>query len=316
MEPQTKLQASVFSREERVRLSFLLRDLLPPPQLTWSGGEERGEEMWALYELLQRALGRMQIGSGDGIAAILSDFIMKANEDELFTMIELLPAARAAGIKKRQSPFEQFTRSEHESILRSVNQFLSRIGSLARFDAQGRFNRDGFVDQTPAGLKKLPGKEALQSDLNRLQDDVLAIIYFDLDHFKQVNDTSGHSAGDKCLERVAEIVGLIVAHKGRLYRYGGDEFVILLRNFSVEEAAATAERIRASIQKASVGGSIPVTTSMGVVATNIEQIDRNEMIRAADTAMYESKRAGRNLVTVWTPGTGYTPPKTDTPVGR
>jgi Diguanylate cyclase, GGDEF domain len=205
MNPEVKPESSVFSREERVRLNFLLRDLLPPPQLTWTGGEERGEEMWALHELLQRVLGRMQIGSGDGVAAILSDFIMKAREDELFTMIELIPVARAQGIQKRQSPFEQFTRSDHQHISRGVNQFLSRIGSPARFDEQGRFTRGGFVDQAPAGLKKLPGREVLQSDLHSLQHEALAIIYFDLDHFKQVNDTSGHSAGDKCLENVAEI---------------------------------------------------------------------------------------------------------------
>ena len=299
---------SPFTREERVRLYFLLTDLLPPPKPDSFGAETGGEELWSLQELLQRALGRMHIGLGDGIAAILHHFVMNASEDELLTMLELIPAARVAGIQKRASPFERFTTSDRTQMLEAINDFLDRIGSPARFSQRGQFTREGFADKTPASLKALPDRETLQLDVQTLEQDLLAIIYFDLDNFKKVNDTNGHLAGDRCLETVVSVAGGVVAHKGKLYRYGGDEFAILLRNFSAAEASVTAERLRTFIQKAKPGGNIAVTASVGVAATDIEGIDRSRLILAADAAMYVSKRAGRNQMTIWTSGTGYQPP--------
>lgn len=80
-----------------------------------------------------------------------------------------------------------------------------------------------------------------------------AVIFIDLDHFKTLNDTCGHPAGDKCLERIAEIIGAIALHRGRLYRYGGDEFAVVLPNTDDAEARATAERIRRTIDAENPG---------------------------------------------------------------
>ena len=77
----------------------------------------------------------------------------------------------------------------------------------------------------------------------------MAILYLDLDGFKEVNDTLGHAAGNECLIQVARTMASAVLNKGKLYRPGGDEFVVLLPNFSSEEAASTAERIRATIDR-------------------------------------------------------------------
>ncbi len=308
---QPTSQRAFFSREDRVRLIFLLRDLLPPPEPHSMGGEVGGEEMWELHELLQRALGRLEIGGGDRILTMLGDFINRAPEDELLTMLELMPLALERGVTKRKqrSPYGQVNHSDKRHMLDAVNGFLETIGAPARFDREGRFTRDGFADQIPAELKALPGREELQSAVARLAGETIAVIYFDLDNFKSVNDTGGHSAGDACLATVAEVVGNTIAQKGKLYRYGGDEFVVVLRNFSTSEASATAERIRTAIQQASPGGEIKVTTSIGVAATDMESIDRNRLIQAADVAMYQSKRSSKNCVTVWIPSTGYAPPK-------
>ena len=94
----------------------------------------------------------------------------------------------------------------------------------------------------------------------------IGVIFIDQDNFKTVNDTKGHDAGDKCLEEVARIIGSVVLHKGRLYRYAsGDEFMVVLPNVNESEAAATAERIRKAIELQNVGGSVPVTASIGVI---------------------------------------------------
>jgi diguanylate cyclase (GGDEF)-like protein len=118
-------------------------------------------------------------------------------------------------------------------------------------------------------LSSLPKKEDLLSSLKISSpwDSGLAVIVADLDGFKQVNDTMGHSEGDACLERVVKAIGEAVGRKGTLYRWGGDEFAITLPDFSKDEAFATAERIRGAVEMAKAGGDLPVTVSVGVCAS-------------------------------------------------
>ena len=90
-----------------------------------------------------------------------------------------------------------------------------------------------------------------------------------------------------------------ISSKGSLYRWGGDEFAVCLPHFSTEEAAATAERIRRSIENSSAGGTIAVTASIGLCATDqITATSPAAFIKAADDAMYSSKKSGKNRVTV------------------
>lgn len=78
---------------------------------------------------------------------------------------------------------------------------------------------------------------------------MLSVLFIDLDGFKQVNDSQGHQAGDICLDSVVKVASEPILGKGKMYRYGGDEFVVSLPNFVSTEAEATAERIRAAIDK-------------------------------------------------------------------
>jgi diguanylate cyclase (GGDEF)-like protein len=154
-------------------------------------------------------------------------------------------------------------------------------------------------------LASLLKKEALVADLKKLlkQRSETALLVIDLDKFKEVNDTKGHSEGDVCLERVVHAIGGALGHKGNLYRWGGDEFVITLPDFSKDEAIATAERIWRAIGEAKAGGDdIPVTASIGVCGSEQLTDPRAEtLLDAADKAMYSSKREGKNRVTIWSP---------------
>ena len=124
------------------------------------------------------------------------------------------------------------------------------------------------------------------------------MIVVDLDSFKLVNDTHGHSARDECLHKVVSVIGTVVGTRGRLYRWGGDEFVVCLHDFSTEEAKVTAERIRLAVESAKPGGEIPVTTSIGVCGTDcIDSSAAQDILDFADKAMDESKRSGKNRVT-------------------
>jgi diguanylate cyclase (GGDEF)-like protein len=161
------------------------------------------------------------------------------------------------------------------------------------------------VDRTPRTLLQLLGRDALLARLPGLVADqlIVSVVFLDLDGFKAVNDTLGHTAGDVCLERIVNIVSKIVHGRGNLYRYGGDEFVIALPNFALpnfdcREAEAVAERIRREVETAKAGETVGVTASIGV-ATSDSVPESAQLVAAADEAAYASKFAGKNRVSVW-----------------
>ena len=163
-------------------------------------------------------------------------------------------------------------------------------------------SKSSFEPQQVPSLGNLLKKETLISDIRNMleQPNVSALLVIDLDHFKQVNDTKGHLEGDACLDLVVVTIGTVVGRRGKLYRWGGDEFAVLLPDFSTEEAQATAERIRSAVELAKPGGDVGVTTSIGVCGSDrAETKSVEEFLNFADKAMYKSKEEGRNRVTSW-----------------
>jgi diguanylate cyclase (GGDEF)-like protein len=120
----------------------------------------------------------------------------------------------------------------------------------------------------------------------------------DLDHFKEINDTYGHLAGDKVLIEVARRFEMAVRDFDNLGRYGGEEFIIVLKNTSLHTAMVVAERIRDHISAGPVnlqGVVIDVSVSIGVTVAQPGE-DTSEIIKRADKALYDAKDAGRNCV--------------------
>jgi diguanylate cyclase (GGDEF)-like protein len=159
-----------------------------------------------------------------------------------------------------------------------------------------------FFGRSKVLLSDLPNKEKLMIDTNGLLNRRAgsALLMIDLDNFKSVNDSKGHSEGDACLERVVNAIGDVLGRKGTLYRWGGDEFAIVLPDYSTEEAHATGERIRRAVEDARPGHDVAVTVSIGVGASDRkENPSFEELFDAADKAMYESKNKGKNRVTSW-----------------
>ncbi len=136
----------------------------------------------------------------------------------------------------------------------------------------------------------------------RRHGEALSLILFDLDHFKAINDTHGHPAGDATLVAVAETIRRAVREEDTFARYGGEEFVILCR---LDGAAAgqLAERLRQLIAELSIPSgeqSLQVTASFGVATLYAAQLYEHpeELVAAADGAAYRAKREGRNRVVV------------------
>ncbi|GAB4384054.1 MAG: hypothetical protein Kow0022_05430 [Phycisphaerales bacterium] len=141
----------------------------------------------------------------------------------------------------------------------------------------------------------------------------LAVVMCDGDRFKSINDTHGHQAGDIVLQEIARRIAKVVDGCGEAFRYGGEEFAVILPGLSPDAARAVAEKIRAAAADGPVDistlgletTSLPMTLSVGVFHASPEEADWpasvDEMIARADQALYCAKRNGRNRVEVWRP---------------
>jgi two-component system, cell cycle response regulator len=128
----------------------------------------------------------------------------------------------------------------------------------------------------------------------------LSLVMFDVDHFKRVNDTFGHLAGDYVLARLARLATSTVRTEDVFARYGGEEFAILCRSVELSNAGILAERLRALVAShvfEHEGQKVPVTISAGVAAyPECDAKNSTELIAAADEALYHAKNQGRNRV--------------------
>jgi two-component system cell cycle response regulator len=124
----------------------------------------------------------------------------------------------------------------------------------------------------------------------------LSVGLIDIDHFKDINDTFGHVAGDEVLREVAGALARSVRDVDLVARYGGEEFAIVLPNCASAGALVVIERVRAAV--AGLGGVAKVTVSAGIATAAGEGTDGDSLIAAADEALYESKRAGRDRATL------------------
>lgn len=190
---------------------------------------------------------------------------------------------------------EIIIRKETEAELRKSKEELQR---LAMTDAlTGLYNRRHF------------NRVAVEEVGRTLRyQHPLSVMVFDIDHFKRVNDTFGHSSGDRVLAMIARITREVLRSTEIAARYGGEEFIVLLPETPAAAAVAVAERLRDKIEEAVLPterGPVKVTASFGVSDalersdTRVDDQLLSEFVSTADRAMYASKAAGRNRVTVF-----------------
>ena len=161
--------------------------------------------------------------------------------------------------------------------------------SALRDGLTSTFNRRYFVDR-------------LQSEIRFAvrHEKTLALLFVDIDYFKKINDEHGHLAGDHVLAGVARVMTSTIRAEDVLARYGGEEFAVICREIEADGALALGERLRVAVEQdrfEHAGKVIPVTVSVGIAAERKIE-DAQAFIAAADAAMYEAKRAGRNRVCV------------------
>jgi diguanylate cyclase (GGDEF)-like protein len=215
-------------------------------------------------------------------------------DDPVGVLVAICAAALVSGVGQVIARRRLARMLEQQFELRRIGRYAqhqeSRVGAL-----NSELTRTARLD-TVTGIGN---RRALDETLAELAGHRLAAVLLDLDHFKAFNDQNGHLSGDAALARVGEILRATVRDRDLVFRYGGEEFLILLPGGDVTGAARLAERVRDAVELDARTGPWGLTVSAGVaVADRFNSANPTQLLRRADRALYQAKRLGRNRVVV------------------
>jgi diguanylate cyclase (GGDEF)-like protein len=223
-----------------------------------------------------------------------------------------VPVIMQTALDSTEQVVEGLDAGADDYIAKPINfpELEARVKALLRIKALqeelGRANAElRRVSQTD-GLTGVDNRRHIEERLHEAFEhaarlnEPLAVVMTDVDHFKSVNDTHGHQAGDAVLRQVAERLRETAREIDRVGRYGGEEFLVLLPGASLEDARHFAERARSAVADREFtydGGALRRTMSAGVAAFPHPEIRHQEgLVKAADDALYVAKETGRNRV--------------------
>ncbi|MEK7638394.1 MAG: GGDEF domain-containing protein [Patescibacteria group bacterium] len=191
-------------------------------------------------------------------------------------------------------------RLETEGQIKKLEDEIERLRHLVYFDElTGVLNRRGFLHGADAEFRLVSSGTSTIERRVGVQIP-FAIVFCDLDNFKELNDTHGHAVGDEALKLCAQIFSHSLRQGDMIGRWGGEEFVIALAGVGATNAERIAEKLRANLEKAQLvweGVHIAMSGSFGVaLCHNGDTL--HDIIARADRAMYEAKKSGKNRVVV------------------
>lgn len=206
------------------------------------------------------------------------------------SMLDVLDSERKAHVTQ----LEEINRRLENQVLSRTEELVlanQKLEALVRTDPlTGLANRRHFLEQGNTEM------------LRALRAGTLSLLMLDLDHFKQVNDTWGHAVGDEVLINFATIARSPLRVFDLLARVGGEEFMVLLPNTTIEGASAVAERILEAVREQvlkTAGGSVTYTVSIGIAEFNGMADSLSDLMKRADAALYQAKISGRNQIQVF-----------------
>lgn len=218
-------------------------------------------------------------------------------------VVPLIVGARVVGTLGCWSRIANHFDADDERILEMMATQVAT--AIASADTYEQSEQDAHRD----ALTALPNRRQLNDDLRgvlleaTIRDQPHAIAMVDIDHFKRFNDDYGHKMGDITLQKVAEVLKSSMRDQDRVYRFGGEEFLLIFAGVDAEGAMKLAERARIAVERAPLTGETlepvgPVTISVGVALFPDHGSSIEALIDVADRAMYASKEMGRNRVTM------------------
>ncbi|MCB1922525.1 MAG: diguanylate cyclase [Gammaproteobacteria bacterium] len=200
------------------------------------------------------------------------------------------------GIKVERVPIDPNARIRVGSTVMKVEFKLA-----SEIDAENRLYEAATTDPLTGLLNRRAFVERAEQEIgrSRRKGKPISLVMCDVDHFKRINDDFGHPAGDLVLKDLATILQSQVRIDDLLARFGGEEFVLLLRNTTAEVAGEFAERMRVTVESHRFmfdDKLVAVTLSMGIKCGGMGSASLEALIHGADTALYQAKEAGRNRV--------------------
>jgi two-component system, cell cycle response regulator len=235
-------------------------------------------------------------------------------DDESVSRRHALVVTRGGGhtLEDLGSTNGSFVNDRRVERCRLENGDILRVGGvilkfLSGIDIEAAYHEEIYRLTILDGLTQVHNKryflEFLEREVSRASrhETCLALVLFDIDHFKQVNDTHGHLAGDSVLKEIARRLRPRIRREDLLARYGGEEFACVLPDTTRAGAAMFAEALRLLVERYPVHHAdlvIPVTISLGVAVTGDTPalVDAQKLIQEADEKLYAAKRSGRNRV--------------------
>jgi diguanylate cyclase (GGDEF)-like protein len=228
--------------------------------------------------LLMTARGRGAEGKAEGLDIGADDYLVKP-----FEMVELVARVKSL-LRLKALQDELLVKIRELELAQKELERLSQTDGLTHL-----YNRRHFEEQFAAEFARAQRYHT-----------PLSLLMLDVDHFKNINDTRGHPAGDQVLREVAQAARTTLRDVDLVARYGGEEIVALLPNTGPADAQRAAERVRQAVEAIRVEhpkGPIGVTASLGLAWFPSGEIaDHEALVRAADVALYRAKHSGRNRV--------------------
>ena len=181
------------------------------------------------------------------------------------------------------------------------NSSDSRIAvAINHADLFAQLQQQALTDALTGCYNRRSFEMQLDKDLQtaRRAHQPLSLMILDLDRFKQLNDSSGHDAGDTALRMLAQCFKEVLRGIDSAARFGGDEFALILPRAYSEGAQIVAERLRARIEQIRIGEFGNLSASIGIASFPADADSRADLLAAADAALYTAKRGGRNRVSV------------------
>jgi diguanylate cyclase (GGDEF)-like protein len=270
-----------------------------------------GEEAWLMLQ------------KDPGIELVITDVQMpRVSGQQLLKLIRQSDEPRIQNLPVIVMTTADDSAEKHLAFLNGANDFLNKpVDTLelqARINVHHRLARTireleqshmALAEQaTTDSLTRLKNRRMFyhQAEQNlvscRRYNKDMSVLLLDIDHFKKVNDSFGHHAGDEVLVKVALLLSRMVRGVDTVARFGGEEFAVLMPETNKLGAAVLAERIRSAMEKDYIvvdGREIPVTVSIGIAtlaAETVESID--QMLSIADRRLYMAKNSGRNRICV------------------
>jgi two-component system, cell cycle response regulator len=261
-----------------------------------------GDELGKKYDLLE---GAISIGRSSKTDIRVDQDSVSRNHAELRTEAGRV-AIRDLGSTNGTYVNDETVRRTHKlrngdliKIGRAIFKFIASNNIEAAYHDE--IYRLTTIDGLTQVFNRRYFEDTLDRELSRSRryQRTLSLVMIDVDHFKKINDSWGHLAGDHVLKEVARLIGSRIRREDVLARYGGEEFALVLPEIDHRGALVMAEKARKLVEKQTFTFDevrIPVTISAGVASLQKKKDDGPELVRRADEKLYEAKKAGRNQV--------------------